>query len=51
MPGPQVKDWPKYEALRRKGYSKESAARIANSQAGGEKQGGLREVLRRGKRR
>lgn len=31
MPGKQVRDWPKYEALRRKGASKESAAKIANS--------------------
>lgn len=31
MPGKQVKDWKKYEALRDKGYSKESAAKIANS--------------------
>jgi hypothetical protein len=31
MPGKQVKDWPKYEALRKKGYSKESAAKMANS--------------------
>jgi len=33
MPGNQVKDWEKYEALRKKGLSKESAARITNSQA------------------
>jgi hypothetical protein len=33
MPGKQVKNWPAYEALRREGHSKESAARIANSQA------------------
>lgn len=31
MPGKQVKNWDKYHALRRKGYSKERAARIANS--------------------
>lgn len=31
MPGKQVKDWPMYEALRRKGKSKESAARITNA--------------------
>jgi hypothetical protein len=34
MPGKQVKNWPKYEALRKKGHSKESAARIANSKPG-----------------
>lgn len=39
MPGPQVKDWDLYEELRRKGYSKEKAARIANAQAGKEKKG------------
>jgi hypothetical protein len=33
MPGKQVKNWKRYHALRREGYSKESAARIANSQA------------------
>jgi hypothetical protein len=33
MPGKQVKNWPKYEALRKKGMSKERAAKIANSQA------------------
>ena len=31
MPGKQVKNWRKYEALRRKGLSKTAAARIANS--------------------
>jgi hypothetical protein len=31
MPGKQVKNWKRYHALRRKGYSKSSAARIANS--------------------
>lgn len=33
MPGSQVKDWPLYEKLVAAGYSKESAARIANAQA------------------
>lgn len=32
MPGPQVKNWPMYEELRRQGHSKQSAARITNSQ-------------------
>ena len=32
MPGPQVKKWSVYEALRKEGHSKESAARIANAQ-------------------
>ena len=39
-PGPQVKDWDQYEALRRKGYSKEKSARIANSE-GAEQRGGI----------
>ena len=38
-PGPQVKDKDQYEALKDKGYSKQKAARIANSQ-GAEKRGG-----------
>jgi hypothetical protein len=33
MPGKQVKNWKLYEELRKKGHSKESAARIANAQA------------------
>ena len=33
MPGKQVKNWPQYEALRREGKSKESAARITNASA------------------
>jgi len=32
--GNQIQDTPKYEALRREGYSKEKAARISNAQAG-----------------
>jgi hypothetical protein len=31
VPGKQVKNWDQYEALRKKGASKEKAARIANS--------------------
>lgn len=38
MPGPEVKNWKQYEALRKQGYSKSSAARIANSRAGTRKQ-------------
>jgi hypothetical protein len=34
MPGPQVRRWDVYEALRRKHYSKQLAARIANSRRG-----------------
>jgi hypothetical protein len=33
MPGKQVKNWKQYEALRREGFSKQSAARITNSAA------------------
>ncbi len=33
MPGKQVKNWPQYEALRREGHSKASAARITNASA------------------
>jgi len=32
MPGKQVKNWKQYEALRKKGKSKASAARITNAQ-------------------
>lgn len=32
MPGKQIKNWKVYHALRRKGRSKTSAAKIANSQ-------------------
>jgi hypothetical protein len=31
VPGKQIKDWPKYHALRQKGASKTKAAKIANS--------------------
>ena len=31
MPGPQVKDWKLYHKLREEGYTKESAAKIANA--------------------
>lgn len=34
MPGPQVKRWKQYHALRRKGMSKKRAAKIANSRKG-----------------
>jgi len=33
MPGPQVKNWKQYEALRKEGYSKTSAAKITNAAA------------------
>jgi hypothetical protein len=42
MPGkntPQIKNEKQYEALLRKGYSKEKAARIANTSDSGEKGG------------
>lgn len=31
MPGKQIKNWGKYHALRKRGYSKTKAAKIANS--------------------
>jgi len=31
MPGKQVKNWKQYHKLRRKGFSKQSAARITNA--------------------
>jgi len=31
MPGKQVKNWKQYHALRRKGHTKKSAARITNA--------------------
>lgn len=31
MPGKQVKNWPQYHKLRRKGFGKGAAARIVNS--------------------
>jgi len=37
MPGKQVRNWRIYHALRRKGKSKSSAARIANSKKRGKK--------------
>ncbi|GGG55216.1 hypothetical protein GCM10011414_26330 [Croceivirga lutea] len=36
---PQIKNEEQYEALKDKGYSKEKAARIANTQLSGEKGG------------
>ena len=33
MPGKEVKNWKQYEALRQKGMSKESSARITNASA------------------
>ena len=33
VPGKEVKNWKQYEALRREGKSKESAARITNASA------------------
>jgi len=39
MPNPRIKNEDQYEALRDKGYSKEKAARIANTPNSGEKGG------------
>ena len=38
-PGPQIKNKDQYETLRNKGYSKEKAARIANTSDAGKKGG------------
>jgi hypothetical protein len=42
MPGPQIKDWGLYHKLRKKRYSKASAARIANSKGKRRKRKGKR---------
>ena len=39
MPDPRIKDEAKYQALRDEGYSKEKAARIANTPNSGKKGG------------
>ncbi len=39
MPNPSIKNEEQYKALRDKGYSKEKAARIANTEYSGEKGG------------
>lgn len=39
MPNPRIKNEDQYEALREKGYSKEKAARIANTPNAGKKGG------------
>jgi hypothetical protein len=39
MPGKSVKHWNIYHALRRKGFTKEKAARIANAAGRGRKRG------------
>ncbi len=39
MPDPRIKDEEQYEALRDKGYSKQKAARIANTPDSGKKGG------------
>jgi len=40
MPGKQVKNWKQYHALRRKGLSKTSSAKIANARSRRRKHGG-----------
>jgi hypothetical protein len=40
MPGKQVKNWPQYEALRKKGMSKTKSAKITNASAKKRKKGG-----------
>lgn len=49
MPGKQVKNWKKYHALRKKGHTKKSAARIANAGKKASKKGGRKSKSRRKK--
>ncbi len=49
MPDPRIKDEDKYEALRDKGYSKEKAARIANTPDSGKKGGKAKKYEERSK--
>jgi len=44
MPGNQVKDWKAYEALRKEGKSKSSAARLANWLAARKRKGWKRKA-------
>jgi hypothetical protein len=37
MPGKSVKNWSKYHALRKKGYSKSKSAKITNANPGRKK--------------
>ncbi|MFP4470622.1 MAG: Rho termination factor N-terminal domain-containing protein [Bacteroidales bacterium] len=48
--GPQVKNPDQYEALKEKGYSKEKAARIANTQNSGNKGGKSKQYEDRSKK-
>lgn len=48
--GPQIKNDEQYEALRERGYSKEKAARIANTDDAGEKGGRSEQYENRTKR-
>jgi hypothetical protein len=49
MPGKQVKNWKQYHRLRRKGFSKRSAARITN--AASKKRRAKRKRGKKGRRR
>ena len=46
MPNPRIKNEDQYEALRDKGYSKEKAARIANTPNSGKKGGQFKVFVR-----
>ena len=48
--GPQIKNPDQYETLRDKGYSKEKAARIANTQNAGKKGGKRKQYEDRSKK-
>lgn len=43
MPDPRIKDEDKYQALLKKGYSKEKSARIANTPDSGKKGGNAKD--------
>lgn len=47
MPGKQVKNWKQYHGLRKKGHSKTSAAKIANSKKKKKKKGGRKKKKKR----
>lgn len=51
MPGRQVKNWRKYHALRRKGHSKRSAAKITNAGKKANKKGGKKSSRKRKRKR
>jgi len=51
MPGKQVKNWRKYHALRKKGHSKTSAAKITNAGKKANRKGGKKSRKGKSKKR